>query len=52
MPIPIFLRMRSGNFRRAFSASFLVLNGFDKMTSSGPLYSKSGQRKDDFIREF
>ena len=51
-PIPIFLRSRSGYLRRAFSANFLVLNGFDKMTSSRPWYSNSSHRTDDFIGEF
>jgi hypothetical protein len=50
-PIPIFLATRSGYLRRAFSANFLVLNGFDKMTSSSPLYSNSSHRTDAFIRE-
>ncbi|SRR6266404_577574 len=49
-PIPIFLRMRSGYFCRAFSASFLVLNAFDKMTSSRPWYSNSSHRAVVFIR--
>src|SRR5713101_8783622 len=47
-PIPIFRRSRSGYLRRAFSASSLVLNGFDKMTSSRPLYSNSSHRTEVF----
>ena len=39
-PIPIFLALRSGYFDLAFSANSLVLNGFDKMTSSRSLYLK------------
>jgi len=35
-PIPILLRSRSGNFRRAFSACALVLNGFDNGMISRP----------------
>src|SRR6266481_456772 len=48
-PIPIFLRMRSGYLSRAFSANFLVLKGFDKMTSSEPLYSNRSHRTVVFI---
>ena len=44
--------MRSGYLRRAFSASSLVLNGLDKITSSRPLYSNNSHRADDFIRDF
>src|SRR5712671_5480964 len=51
-PIPIFLASRSGYLRRAFSANFLVLNGFDKMTSSRPWYSNSIHRTNDFISIF
>ncbi len=50
-PIPILRRSRSGYLRRAFSANFLVLIGFDKMTSSRLWYSNSSQRTDDFIRD-
>src|SRR5207245_7681798 len=43
-PIPILLRARSGCLRRAFSANFLVLKGFDKITSSRHWYSNSSHR--------
>ena len=48
-PIPILPRTRSGYLRRAFSANFLVLKGFDRITSSRPWYSNSSQRTEDFI---
>jgi len=35
--------------RRAFSASIFVLKGFDKITSSSPLYSNSSHLMDIFI---
>jgi hypothetical protein len=47
-PIPIFRRTRSGYFRRAFSANFLVLKPLDKMTSSRPWYSNSSHRTEVF----
>jgi hypothetical protein len=48
-PIPIFRRTGSGYFWRSFSANFLVLKLFDKITSSNPLYSNSTHRS--FIQE-
>jgi hypothetical protein len=43
-PTPIPLRRRSGYFPRAFSACFLVWNGFDRGVNSPPTYSKSNQQ--------
>jgi hypothetical protein len=48
-PIPIFLATRSGYLSRGFSASFLVLKPFDKITSLRLWYSNKNHRTDDFI---
>jgi hypothetical protein len=40
-PSPIVLRSRSGYFKRAFSASCFVLNGFDRGVNSPSTYLKS-----------
>jgi hypothetical protein len=40
-PIAIALRSFGENFKRAFSANFFVLNGFDKAVNSPSMYLKS-----------